>query len=218
MSAELLLTFLGVCLLAYITPGPDWFVIMRFTALRRWTGFISALGVQAGLALHVIVASLGVTAVVLAGPAAFTVLKFAGAGYLIFLGGQSLVRAHRDGRKDTRQQRQEADETETGPLGVLWKSFLANALNPQAAIFFVAVLPQFINPTESLLLQITVLGALDIGLGLLWWVAYIYGIALIRRFLGAQRSQRILNTVAGLALITLGIVLTFLDPANLTSA
>lgn len=209
MTVELVIIFLGVCMLAYVTPGPDWFVIMRYTALSRRDGFLSALGVQTGLTVHIVAAALGVTAVVLAGETAFTILKFAGAGYLVFLGVQSLLKARRSKKHD------EADETVSRGSGpsIFWKSFLANVLNPQAAIFFIAVLPQFIDPATSLLTQIAILGALDIALGILWWSIYIYAIGLVRRFLGASRSQRVLNFVAGLVLIILGFVLLFTDPS-----
>ena len=209
MTVELVIVFLGVCLLAYVTPGPDWFVIMRYTALSRRSGFISALGVQTGLAAHIIAAALGVTAVILAGDTAFAILKFAGAGYLVFLGVQSLLKARRVRKRD-----EESDmASEHGAPGIFWKSLLANVLNPQAAIFFVAVLPQFIDPSSSLLRQIAILGALDIALGILWWLIYIYAIGLVRRFLGASRAQRVLNIVAGLVLVVLGLVLALTDPS-----
>ena len=214
MTLGLVLAFLGVCLIAYITPGPDWFVVMRYTALSRWRGLISALGVQAGLALHLVAAALGVTAGVLAGPTVFTVLRFAGAAYLVFLGVHSIVKALRDQAKD--RQQQESQKINTSMLSVFWGSFLANALNPQAAVFFVAVLPQFINPAEPLLVQIAVLGLLDIGLGVLWWLVYIYGIVLIRRLLGRERFQLTLNATAGIALVVLGITLAFIDPTSST--
>ncbi|WP_150460120.1 LysE family translocator [Nesterenkonia ebinurensis] len=210
LSVETILVFLGVCMIAYITPGPDWFVVMRHSASTRRSGFVSALGVQAGLSVHMVAAAVGVTAVVLASATAFSILKYAGAAYLIFLGAQSLWRS----RKTAQQVREYFDEEEpresTGD--VFWKSFTANVLNPQAAMFFVAVLPQFISPGQNVVAQILLLGVLDILLGVVWWIGFVYGVVMFKKMLGHARFRTLIDRISGSLLIVFGAVLMFLDP------
>lgn len=208
---ETVLVFLGVCLIAYVTPGPDWFVVMRNSATSRRSGLISALGVQAGLAVHMVAAVAGVTAVILASATAFSVLKYAGAAYLVFLGVQSLWRS----RRTVNRVRHEFNEAPAEGSGqVFWKSFTANVLNPQAAMFFVAVLPQFISPNNPVVPQVLLLGILDIALGLLWWGIFVYGVVLFRKVLGSNRFRSTVDRVSGSVLIVLGTVLAFMDPPD----
>lgn len=211
LSFETVLVFLGVCLIAYATPGPDWFVVMRNSATSRRSGFISALGVQTGLAVHMVAAAAGVTAVILASTTAFSVLKYAGAAYLVFLGVQSLWRSRRTANR-IRHEFNEAPEE--GPGQVFWKSFTANALNPQAAMFFVAVLPQFISPANPLVPQVLLLGIVDIALGLLWWGVFVYGVVLFKKVLGSRRFRTTVDRASGGVLIVFGTVLVFMDPPD----
>lgn len=142
-------------------------------------------------------------------------VTFAGALYLIGLGVRSLISARHDRSTDVAGREESTHVTRGAFRAAFWRSLLANALNPQAAIFFLAVLPQFVDPAEPLLVQFAILGAVDIALGVVWWSAYIYGLDLIRRLLGARRSRYVLNAVAGIALIALGVSLGLFGPGNL---
>lgn len=215
MSYELLLAFLGVALLAYVTPGPDWFVVMRYTNDRKKSGFLSALGVQSGLAVHMTAAAAGVTAIVLVSSTAFTVLKLAGAAYLIFLGIQSLRHAMKKTPPPTEDQTSQDQGLHLTGFGIYWRSLVANVLNPKAALFFAAILPQFVNTENAVVRQVLVLGVLDIALGIIWWAVFVFVIARIRRLLGTQRSRRIIDSISGGALITLGAGLALVrSPAS----
>ncbi|KQT94320.1 lysine transporter LysE [Marmoricola sp. Leaf446] len=203
MGLGIVLGFLAVAALAYITPRPDWFVVMRHATGSRRDGWLAAIGVQCGLLVHLTAAAVGVAALLLASAQAFPVLKLAGAAYLVLLG----LRALRDSVR-------RADEAEVaGPDGgasrlpagsVLRQAFVANVLNPKAALFFVAVLPQFVSPGGSVAGQVVVLGLLDVVLGLAWWAVFVMGIGAARGLLGARRSRVVVDRVAGVALIGLG--------------
>lgn len=210
LSIETILVFLGVCMIAYITPGPDWFVVMRHSTSTRRSGFLSALGVQAGLSVHMVAAAVGVTAIVLASATAFSILKYAGAVYLIFLGIQSLWRSRKTAQRVRENFKDE--EPHERAAAVFWKSFTANVLNPQAAMFFVAVLPQFIAPGQNVVGQILLLGVLDILLGVLWWMGFVYGVVLFKKLLGHARFRTLIDRMSGSLLIVFGSVLIFLDP------
>lgn len=211
MSTGVVVAFVGVAVLAYITPGPDWFVVMRHTTSGRRSGFVSALGVQTGLAVHMSAAALGVTAVLLASATTFNIIKFAGTGYLVFLGVQSLLRARRLSNNTVKDSPEEPS-SDISNAEVYGKSLFANVLNPKAALFFAAVLPQFIVPAEPVVPQVLVLGVLDIALGIIWWSLFIYGIVRIKRLLGHARSRLIIDRLSGAALIVLGGTLAFTEP------
>lgn len=202
MTVEILLAFTGVALLAYITPGPDWFVVMRHATTHRRIGIISALGVQSGLAVHMSAAALGVASLLLASTTAFTILKIAEAVYLVYLGIQAIIRAHRDAQ-GTEKQRLDVDSNRSR-AGVYGQSLVANVLNPKAALFFVAVLPQFLDATAPVVPQVLLLGALDILLGIVWWTFFVYGLAHITRALGNTKSRVVIDRISGVALIALG--------------
>lgn len=209
MTIGLVLGFLGIAVLAYITPGPDWFVVMRYAVNDRRAGLISALGVQTGLSVHMTAAALGVAALLLASAEAFTVLKLAGAAYLIFLGVQSIVRAHRLVKRP--EPDQEVSHQYASLFAVYRQSFYANVLNPKAALFFAAVLPQFLSPSLPAAPQVLFLGALDIALGIGWWFIFVYGITKVRRLLGRARSRITIDRFSGVALIGLGSGLALAD-------
>ena len=209
MTFTAVAAFLGVALLAYVTPGPDWFVVARHAGTRRRSGYIAALGVQSGLVIHMTAAALGVAAVLLASAEAFTALKLIGAAYLIYLGVQSLVRVmrHRDGPAA------ELSADSPTPLGTVYRqSMLANVLNPKAALFFVAVLPQFLDASSTLAPQVLLLGTLDILLGIAWWFLFVNGISRVKKVLGRTRSSVVLDGVSGVALLGLGGTLAFASP------
>jgi threonine/homoserine/homoserine lactone efflux protein len=207
MNASLLLGFLAVALLAYVSPGPDWFVVLRSSARSRREGLLSSLGLITGLAAHTIAASLGVSALLLASAEAFTVVKIAGALYLGFLGIRALQSAYRSWR----HPRQAADETSEpdgqSPMKVWASAFVSNVLNPKAALFFVAVLPQFVTESAPVLPQILVLGGADIVLGCVFWTVFTFTVSRLRGLLQRRRARITLDAASGTALIGLGAAL-----------
>ncbi|MDF9714665.1 LysE family translocator [Nocardioides sp. ChNu-153] len=194
--------FLLVATVAYVTPGPDWFVVMRHAATSRRAGLVAALGVQSGLVVHMTAAAVGVAAVLLASAEAFLVLKLVGAAYLVFLGARAL--------RDSFRHRLAEAQADGGPtpatssLAVWRQSFVANVLNPKAALFFVAVLPQFLSTSSAVAPQVLLLGTLDVALGLVWWAVFVAGVQRLRSALGARRSRLVVDRVSGVALIGLG--------------
>lgn len=207
MTLSALVAFVGITTLAYVTPGPDWFVVMRNAARSRRAGLISGVGVSCGLLVHMTAAAVGVAALLLSSAEAFTALKLIGAGYLLYLGVRSLIASRRthDGHADV-------DHPPASGWSVFRQSFVANVLNPKAALFFVAVLPQFLTPHSAVAPQVLLLGAIDVVMGLAWWALFVYGISRVQRVLDGGRSRRIIDRVAGVGLIGLGAGLAFLKP------
>ena len=151
-------------LLLNVAPGPDTaYIIGRSIQLRWRGGAAAALGISAGCLVHVFGAAIGLSALLMASSAAFTVLKFAGAAYLLFTGIQMLLS----------RPRLIAEVTVPGDgislSRVFWQGALTNALNPKVALFFLAFLPQFVaadSPHKTL--AFLLLGLVFICNGTLW--------------------------------------------------
>jgi threonine/homoserine/homoserine lactone efflux protein len=135
-----------------LLPGPAMlYIVTRGVAHGRRGGIVSMLGVEAGDFLQVLAATAGLAAIVASSAAAFSVVKYVGAAYLIFLGVRALLegRNERDG------------EPRPGPSSgrLFWEGFLVGALNPKLALFLLAFLPQFVDPAAGpIWLQTLILG------------------------------------------------------------
>jgi threonine/homoserine/homoserine lactone efflux protein len=130
-------------LLLNITPGPDTLYILGRTTLQGWRcGAVAALGIGAGLFVHTLAAAVGLSALVAASATAFTILKWVGAAYLVYV-GVSLLMA-----RPAIQQQPPALRA-AGLRTVFFHGFLTNVLNPKVALFFLAFLPQFVDPNAS---------------------------------------------------------------------
>ncbi|GAA4794774.1 LysE family translocator [Streptomyces ziwulingensis] len=175
-----LVGFLGVVLLAYAVPGPDLLVIVRAAARRPALGRAAALGAQSGLCVHMAAAALGLSLIAAGSAYAFTAIRLAGAAYLMYLGVRVLLDARRGtgGREARGDGRPRADQDVPAAgahsrRGSFLQGFLTNVLNPKAALFFLSVLPQFIRHDGSPTEQIFLLGALDIAIGVLYWLVLV---------------------------------------------
>lgn len=133
--ALFLLVGLGILLL----PGPAvLYVVTRSAAQGRRAGFASVLGIEAATCVHILAATLGLSAILLTSALAFNIVKYLGAAYLIFLGLRTLL---------SKQQQQHILVEPARSLSQLFgQGFLVNLLNPKTALFFYAFLPQFVNP------------------------------------------------------------------------
>ena len=119
-------------------PGPSViYIVSRSLAEGRTAGIVSALGIQAGGLVHVTAATIGVSALLASSATAFSVVKYAGAAYLIFIGIRRLL----DGEEPERGEDGPADRKK-----LFWQGVVVNSLNPKTALFFLAFLPQFVDP------------------------------------------------------------------------
>ncbi|HJY75877.1 MAG TPA: LysE family translocator [Burkholderiales bacterium] len=150
-------------LLLNLTPGPDTLYIVGRSTTQGWrAGTVAALGIGAGIFVHIGAAAVGLSALLAASSSAFTVVKLAGAAYLVYV-GISLVRS-------PIPRAPKAQGQTTGSLrGVFVQGFFTNVLNPKVALFFVAFLPQFVEPeAPSKAVAFLLLGAIFNFNGTLW--------------------------------------------------
>jgi len=146
--------FIVAALALLIVPGPSvLYIVARSMHQGRQAGLVSALGVETGGLVHVLAATVGLSALVLSSAVAFNIVKYLGAAYLVYLGLRTLL---------TPEAVQEVHRPTPRGLGqVFWQGALVNALNPKTALFFLAFLPQFVQPERgSVALQTLTLGAL----------------------------------------------------------
>ncbi|PAU75556.1 LysE family translocator [Halomonas salipaludis] len=153
-----LLLFAMAALIVVLTPGPNMvYLISRSICQGRAAGVISLFGVMAGFLVHMLAAAVGLTALFLAIPLAYEILKWLGALYLLFLAWQAV----RPGARSPFEARTlPADR----PRKLFLMGFLTNLLNPKIAVFYLAIFPQFVSPEYGpVLLQSMVLGFTQIG-------------------------------------------------------
>src|SRR5690242_19237841 len=144
--------FVPVVLIIVVTPGPNsLYIIARSLNGGYYAGLASCLGILLATLTHVAVTAIGLTALLAASPLIFKTIKYAGAIYLIWIGLKSIVAKH---RPDT------LGEDSKSTFGtIVYQGFVINLLNPKTALFFLAFLPQFVNPSLGRVsLQIVLLG------------------------------------------------------------
>ncbi len=190
--------FLAVATLVVVTPGPDMALVARNTfAGGRISGLATSVGTCSGLLVHATAAALGLSAVLLASSQAFTVVKIAGAAYLIFLGIRTIIGAGRD--TSFREGEKATD---------LWTAYrqgvLTNVLNPKVAVFFLSLLPQFIDPGSGSTWRLLLLSALFIVMGLVWLTVYTLALHAVGPFVDRPRVRTVIDTVTGGVLLLLG--------------
>jgi threonine/homoserine/homoserine lactone efflux protein len=183
-------TFLALAAVVIATPGPDTALTIRNTLVRgRGEGVLTALGVTSGQAVWTLAASAGVAAVVAASHPLFLSLRLAGAGYLVYLGVQTLRR------------RAHARVRGSGGAGYR-QGLLSNLGNPKMAIFFTSLLPQFTG-TQASFAQLLALGFLFCMLTLVWLSAYAVVVSRARRIV--MRRRRVLDAITGTLLVAFGL-------------
>ena len=218
MPLDQLLLFVAAGLLLNLTPGPDVLYIVA-NALRGGArvGMVAALGITAGCFVHIFAAAVGVSALMAASATAFTLLKWLGAAYLVYVGVRLLFSKPDDAMK---LEAHHVDSTratsQKGYKSIFLRGFWTNALNPKVALFFLAFLPQFITPTVAHKpLAFLLLGLLFNFNGL--WVNLGWALAaawLAGRATLVQKSMHWLDRIAGTLFIGFGIKLALTQTPN----
>jgi threonine/homoserine/homoserine lactone efflux protein len=191
--------FVVAGLLLNITPGPDTLYIVGRSASQGWRGgAVAALGIGAGSLVHTLAAAVGLSALLAASATAFTILKWLGAAYLVYV-GISLFMARTAIQPDKSMQ---AAALST----VFLQGFLTNVLNPKVALFFLAFLPQFVDPAApSKALAFVFLGCVFNFNGTLWNLFVAWSAARVLRFDRSRRFALWLNRAVGALFMYLGV-------------
>ena len=206
-----LIIFISAALALIISPGPAvLFVVARSLEQGRIAGIVSTLGITFASLIHVVFAAVGLSALLMKSAIAFSVIKYLGAAYLIYLGIRALM---------TKAQAADIQEVESVKLSKLFvQGFIVNIFNPKTALFFLAFLPQFVDPSRgSALVQIIVLGTIFLVMALVSDSIYAVVAGTAKELLsGSLRMARAQKYVAGTIYIALGITTAPVSYTHLT--
>ena len=190
-------------LLLNITPGPDTLYIIGRSSTQGWrAGAVAALGIGAGTLVHICAAALGLSAILAASATAFTVVKFIGAVYLLYV-GIVLIRSASAVQASPRT----VVPRSATIRGIFIQGFLTNVLNPKVALFFLAFLPQFVAPeAHSKPLAFLFLGAIFDVNGTIWNLLVAWSTARLSGSLAPNAAfKRWFNRCVGGVFIFIGI-------------
>lgn len=196
------LPFLAAVLVLTLIPGPDMALVLKNGArggapAAWWTGLGCCLGISGWAAAS----AFGLAAILAASATAFTVVKLAGAAYLVYLGAMTLWHA-RGGR-------------ETAPVGdaspavdaraAFRQGLMSNLLNPKIALIFLTLIPQFVTPGEPALLTTTILAGTFLVWAVIWWCIFALAIGFLARALARDGVRTWIERFTGVVLIGLGL-------------
>jgi threonine/homoserine/homoserine lactone efflux protein len=204
-----LLFFVGAALLLLVVPGPSvLYIVTQSVSHGRRAGIASVAGITTGTLVHIAAATVGLSALLASSAVAFDVVKYLGAAYLIVIGVRRLAGLERA---------QEERARGTRDLGRLYRQgIVVNTLNPKTALFFLAFLPQFVDPSRGVAwVQVLLLGLLFATLGFLsdgTW-ALVAG-TLGDRLRRSRRFPAVQRYVSGSVFVGLGAVAAFSAPVK----
>ena len=195
-----LYAFIGVAALLTIMPGADMALVTKnVLAVGRRRAMLTIVGICAGCVIHATASALGLSAILATSATAFNVVKTLGAGYLIWIGVQSIRES-----RNASVAAPSSEPSKRARLGPFLQGFLTNLLNPKVAVFYLTFLPQFISPGEAVLKRSLLLASIHIAMGFVWLTAYAWFIDRVGAVLTRPRVKMWLERVTGGLLITLG--------------
>ena len=196
---EQLQLFLVGSILITVVPGADMALVMRQvfiggTSLAQRTIF----GNLTGLVVHAVALAAGLSALLATSAEAYTVVKLAGAAYLVYLGLHSILQARRG---------EPESEERTRPLrgSPYRQGLISTVLNPKPALFFLSYLPQFVDRDANVTLQVAFLAAIHILVGLVWLTAYASLVSRMHAALTRPHVRAAMARVTGVVLVALGL-------------
>ncbi len=192
------ITFLLAAVVLAVTPGPGIaYVVARTVAGGRAEGLASCLGTGLGGLLHVFAAALGLSMLIAQSALAFNLLKYIGAAYLVYLGVRMLLRKEAPATTEA--------PVVQGPRRALLEGILVEALNVKTALFFLAFLPQFVEPQATLATQLVMLGSICVALNTAVDVAAVFGADRLLRSSTARAARaRLMTRASGVTMLGLG--------------
>lgn len=207
MAMTELMTFLVAITLLTLTPGLDTVLVIRNTTRGGWKdGTVSSFGICCGLFAHASLSAIGISVILVQSAWLFQAVKLVGAMYLIWLGISSV----RSGWKakglvalnDSVLQKQPLDMKRSFREG-----FLSNILNPKTAIFYLAFLPQFIDPQSSAFLQSMILASIHFVIAMLWQGGLSFMVEKAKQWLSKPSTNAWLESISGGVMVALGLQL-----------
>ncbi len=201
-SPSTLAVFCAAALALIVVPGPAvTYIVTQSIDKGRSAGLVSALGIASGGVVHVIAATVGLSALLASSATAFTAVKLVGAVYLIAIGLRRLL------ARDAEEPDPDAASSAQAPGRLFVQGAVVNVLNPKTALFFLAFLPQFVDPARgSVAEQVAILGCIFVAIAVLSDSTYaVVAAALAGRLRASARARRIRRFVTGGVFVALGV-------------
>ena len=201
-----LLAFIAVTGLLTLTPGPDMALVLR-NGIRGgartawWTG----IGCCTGIAAWAGAAVLGLSALRAASAATFTVVKLAGACYLLYLGVMSVWHSRRHETDNDLGTAASGLPVAEDRRRAFRQGLVSNLLNPKIGLIFLTLIPQFVATDEPKVATSAVLAGVFLAMAVVWWRVFSLGVGLLGRTLSRPRVRRTMGRITGVALIGLGL-------------
>ncbi len=198
--------YVFMCIFLIILPGPDTAIVTKNTlTVGRSGGLKTAMGTCCALFIHTSAAILGLSAIIVKSALLFSVFKYVGAVYLIYLGVKALL-----------SLKNKKNETASGEMNVdsrfnntscFKQGFLTDILNPKVAVFFLTFLPQFVHSGSNTFIPFLIMGITYTVLTSIWFLLYVSLINQISGFMKKPKAQSIIEGITGTILIGFGIKL-----------
>jgi RhtB (resistance to homoserine/threonine) family protein len=193
-----------MCIFLIILPGPDTAITTKNTVtVGRIGGLKTALGTCCALLIHTSAAVLGLSAIIVKSALLFSVFKYVGAVYLIYLGIKTLWSL----RKKTAASVEMKTKSKFTNKSCFKQGFLTNILNPKVAVFFLTFLPQFVDAGSNTFIPFLLMGITYTVLTAVWFLLYVYLINQVSDFMKKPKAQNIIEGITGSILIGFGIKL-----------
>ncbi|PEX82374.1 LysE family translocator [Bacillus cereus] len=201
----LLFIIMSICLI--ILPGPDTAMATKNTLVAGKVGGVKTVfGTCVALLIHTLAAVIGLSALIVQSALLFSIFKYVGALYLIYIGIKALLAVRNKEGVNTNDVTISNDNKHTSYFR---QGFLTNLLNPKIAVFFLTFLPQFLNPNHNTFIQLLIMGLTYLILTVIWFAFYIFLIDKISAFMKKPKTQRYIQGLTGIVLIGFGIKLAF---------
>lgn len=196
---------MSICLI--ILPGPDTAMATKNTLIAGKIGGVKTVfGTCVALLIHTLAAVIGLSALIVKSALLFSIFKYVGAVYLVYIGIKALLAVRNTEDLNTNDVPINNDNKHTS---CFHQGFLTNLLNPKVAVFFLTFLPQFLNPNHNTFIQLLVMGLTYLILTVIWFAFYIFLIDKISAFMKKPKTQRYIQGITGIVLIGFGIKLAF---------
>jgi threonine/homoserine/homoserine lactone efflux protein len=201
-----LVAFIPAAALLVITPGPDMALITKNALTRgKRAALMTAFGIESGLLVWTGASVLGIVAVLRSSTVAFTILKFVGAAYLVYLGVTAFL-SLRAAAKSSGPAPAPVKALSGSPFR---QGLLSNVFNPKIVVFFTSFIPQFVTPGPAAVAQSVGYAAIFMVMGMVWLVSYALFAANISTFLRKRRVNQAMTVATGCVLTGFGVALAF---------
>jgi len=201
--------YLVAITLLTVAPGVDTLLVIRNTVRGGFRdGALTSFAICMGVFVHAAISAGGISLILMQSALMFSLLKLAGAGYLVWLGARSLYSAYR-GETGLKLASGKIRHRQVSAWTSLREGFLSNILNPKTAIFYMAFLPQFIEPGDPALAKSLFLAGLHFVIANIWQLVLVLMVGRVTRWLIRPRVGRWFNSLTGSVMVFFGIRLGF---------